>query len=669
MGTCLTFKEDSVSDPASVIEARQRMPAGRWLRAGHVRALFADGDLRYVTAGDVEIVRRIYLAVRDLNWNTLPGRTTDVDVVDRGDSFRIGYRCRHTVGGIDFAWTAAIDGDRHGRITFGMDGEAFAAFAYAKIGLCVHHPIDGFAGHSFTGTAEHGAVTGALPDTIGPQIHLADGTDLPLFDPVRELSISHAAGGTVRFGFEGDLWEMEDQRNWTDASYKSASTPASLGYHHEIALGGRIRQAVTVTSEGFTPSANATGTAPAVPVVTVSGPSERRMPPVGLGLAIGELPLDPAAVGALRLLAPRHLRLDLHLREAHWRAALADGVRAAGALESDLELAVFLADEPGTARDLADLAGLLTGLDGASVRRVLVFHEDEEATSWKSIERARSALGDATGGALFAGGTNIYFNELNRHRIPPGPADGLAWSITPQIHAFDELSLMENLSAQPETVRTARVFAGSAALFAGPITLRPRFNAVAVTEEVDDAMPGSVDPRQPSLFAAAWTLGSVAALAPCGLGAMTYYETVGARGVLEGPAGSRYPGEFRSVANRVYPLFHVLADAAELAGGVLRPVGVTDPQATAAVAVQDPADAGVTCLLVANLTDRERAVRIEDLPSGRTTLRVLDETTVAAATEDPVSFRNRRDALPRNGPGLSLELLPHATARIEVRTR
>ena len=71
----------------------------------------------------------------------------------------------------------------------------------------------------------------------GPQIHLDDGTDLPLFEPVSDLDIAHVSGGVVRFDFSGDLWEMEDQRNWTDASYKSASTPAKLGYHHEATAG------------------------------------------------------------------------------------------------------------------------------------------------------------------------------------------------------------------------------------------------------------------------------------------------------------------------------------------------------------------------------------------------------------------------------------------------
>ena len=43
-------------------------------------------------------------------------------------------------------------------------------------------------------------------------------------------SISHGTpgGGEIVIRFEGDLFEMEDQRNWTDASYKTYSTPLRI---------------------------------------------------------------------------------------------------------------------------------------------------------------------------------------------------------------------------------------------------------------------------------------------------------------------------------------------------------------------------------------------------------------------------------------------------------
>ncbi len=139
--------------------------------------------------------------------------------------------------------------------------------------------------------------------------------------------------------------------------------------------------------------------------------------------------------------------------------------------------------------------------------------------------------------------------------------------MNPQIHAFDDFSLMENLQAQPDTIATARSFAPGVRCYVTPVTLRPRFNAVAVTDQEfpDGGLPWPVDVRQPSLFGAAWTLGSVAALAAAGADAITYYDTQGPAGVVEGPGGSPDPAEFFSRPDTPYPLAVVLADACELA--------------------------------------------------------------------------------------------------------
>ena len=49
-------------------------------------------------------------------------------------------------------------------------------------------------------------------------------------------------------------------------------------------------------------------------------------------------------------------------------------------------------------------------------------------------------------------------------------------SLNPQVHAFDNASLVETLEAQKWTVESARKFVGGLPISVSPITLRPRFN-------------------------------------------------------------------------------------------------------------------------------------------------------------------------------------------------
>src|SRR6185436_15104828 len=86
------------------------------LQAGPVSLFYEGGDLRYLRLGDREIIRRIYAAVRDRNWGTIPAKLTNVDLVDRRDSFRVFYEAEHREGDIHFAWRAEIVGEPSGRL-------------------------------------------------------------------------------------------------------------------------------------------------------------------------------------------------------------------------------------------------------------------------------------------------------------------------------------------------------------------------------------------------------------------------------------------------------------------------------------------------------------------------------------------------------------------------
>ena len=102
-------------------------------------------------------------------------------------------------------------------------------FRYNRIGFCILHPPATTAGRPYRGLARTGAIRGTLPKFIGPQ-RFENGTYIPLFPAVRQLALDLAGGATIRLDFEGDWFEMEDQRNWTDHSFKTYCTPLALPF-------------------------------------------------------------------------------------------------------------------------------------------------------------------------------------------------------------------------------------------------------------------------------------------------------------------------------------------------------------------------------------------------------------------------------------------------------
>ena len=79
-----------------------------------------------------------------------------------------------------------------------------------------------------------------MPLEIGPQV-FERGVYWPLFPSVDELELTMRDDVELELLFEGDLFEMEDQRNWTDASFKTYCTPA----------GARLPPSMPAPGSGF----------------------------------------------------------------------------------------------------------------------------------------------------------------------------------------------------------------------------------------------------------------------------------------------------------------------------------------------------------------------------------------------------------------------------------
>src|SRR6202020_2755261 len=106
------------------------------------------------------------------------------------------------------------------------------------------HPA-GLAGHSLK--VVH--VDGREAETISPA---RISPSQPVFD-IRALTHEAAPGLWATCQMEGDAFEMEDQRNWTDASYKTYVRPLALPWGYTLAEGSRHEQSVHLSFSGNPP--------------------------------------------------------------------------------------------------------------------------------------------------------------------------------------------------------------------------------------------------------------------------------------------------------------------------------------------------------------------------------------------------------------------------------
>ena len=632
------------------------------LRAGPLSLLYEAGDLRYVRLGDQEILRRVYVAVRDRNWGTVTPVLSNVRLEAGADSFSISYDVENKQDDIDFFWRGTIIGGADGTISFSMDGQARSTFYRNRLGFCILFPM-ACAGRPAWVEHVGGAVEETnFPQYIAPQL-VIDGLIKPVhpFDEMQAMAYPVASGLVAEIRFQGDIFEMEDQRNWTDASFKTYCTPLRLPFPVEVKSGTRLSQSVTLALQGNLPPKQVKEEETGL-VLTIDEVPGRPLPRLGLGTAGHGQPLSRQELARLRALNLAHLRVDLHLGEPDYEAKLGQAGAEAAGLGLSLEVALFLSDNAA-----AELETLVQALDRLKppVWAWLIFHQSEKSTGERWIKLARERLAGYGPQVKLGSGTNVFFTELNRDRPPVELLDLVCYSLNPQVHAFDNLSLVETLAAQAATVDSARHLSGAAPVAVSPVTLKMRFNPNATGPEPEPRpgqLPPQVDPRQMSLFGAGWTLGSLKYLAESGVYSLTYYETTGWRGVMETEAGSPLPDKFPSLPGEVFPLYHLLADVGEFAGGQVIPSRSSQPLRVEGLVLRHN---GRTRLLLANLSPDPQTVTIKHLPAG-VHLRVLDEFNVEMAKQTPEKFRQQPDEFQPTAAGvLPLTLQPYALARID----
>ena len=548
--------------------------------------------------GDAEVLRRIYMVFQDINWTARPWVISDERIFAGSDTFEITYRARGTFDAEPFSFEATLSGDDEGTISFDVDGATSAPFMRNRLGLCVLHPMSAAGAACLVESVTGETVESHFPVDISPHQPFVD---------VRAITHEFTPGAWASVRLGGETFEMEDHRNWTDASFKTYCTPISLPFPVEVTPDDAVLQGCTVAVdiEDIEPT-----TAPVeVEVCLLPDSTLHVLPGRGLQLPDDEPPWSDRTRALLRSLSLSHLRIDMRADEdaaEHIRQGAA-GARAIGAA---LVVALFV-DDPDS------LSAIAAATADVEVDCWLVFDAQAKVSGPGLATAARTAFGPT---ARIGGGTNLYFTELNREPPTTDGLDVVAFSMNPQVHATDNATIVQNVVTQQVVASEARRLAGNAALYVGPVTLRPRFNPNATQPDLDVSntrLPANVDARQCSLLGANWTIGSLKYLAEAGtVASVTYYETTGWRGVIERDSGSVGPDEFASIPGEPFP---ILAAFESLVGfDSVRTCESNLPQTVDALLLENAV--GGQRLIVVSFTDVPTPVRLVGFTDAPTTI-------------------------------------------------
>lgn len=403
------------------------------LTAGRFEAIFEPtrAYLRRVRIDGVEVVRLVYLHARAEDWSTVVPAVSDLKVKVGTDHFALTWIGRHRAGEINFEWLGSLTGSPNA-ITYRCEGQALSDFKTRRTGMCALLPNDSQGRPARVTHPDGSSTTVVLPQAVSPT------------EPLHGMGCVEIEA--IRLTFQGAIFNVEDQRNWTDASYKCYSVWPAGKPNDRLAKGDAVSHTLIIEPTGVAPSKLAPG-------VIASG----SRPLIGAEVSDDQADLAELTVDFLRVklgdVSDRSRAVLEHARSRH-------------------------------------LPLIVSAPEGASP----VLRAGETLIAQGARDRP------STTNKVWLGADS--FVEVNMSDGDARKFDGLEVAGTPQVHTFDERSIIENASALSDIVRSMNGF--------GPTASSSYFHAnLGLNMRMRD---GALDPRMRSLFGALWVLQSFAAV-------------------------------------------------------------------------------------------------------------------------------------------------------------
>lgn len=632
------------------------VPEARLLTAGPVTVALDGGNLRYIRYQGHEAIRAVSYVVRDEFWGTYNPTLEGMKVEQSADGFSVSYQAICRAGAQQFKYEARISGAADGTVRFEGKGTAVTDFLTNRTGFVVLHPVQGVSGHPVTVQQVDGRnVETRFPEAIDPK--------QPIMN-IRALSHEVTAGVRVACTMTGDTFEMEDQRNWTDASYKTYVRPLGLPFPYKLTAGEIIEQAIEIRFAGR-PAASPRREGP----ITVRvGGRRGKVPTFGMAVEAGDARAALEMAGRLAPLAPRFVSGYLDTRHYAPEQVLPAFKALAERLDAPLALEIVVPEA-------ADPTAVLQGI--AAAARTAGANPASVAVTWAGdldfvmpgtvfadsspFDRLYTAARAAFPGILLGGGSFAYFTELNRKPPPFALLDFVCHTTCAIVHAADDRSVTETIECLPHIIRSGRALFGNRHYRIGPGTIGTRTSPFG-SDPPPNPANGRVtmvrrDPRQRGLLGAAWHLAYGARVCQGGVDSVVLGGATGDYGLVHTPVDTAQP--WYDESGGVYPPYHVMRALYAASGAPYRVTEISAPRDVQAMAFET--SDGIE-LWLANLLAEPQAAAVEGIDLAGARIAVLDASTFEAGASGPEGFE-RGESTYRGG---HFTLAPFAVARFRL---
>lgn len=600
----------------------------RLLTAGPITAMFENGAIRYIRYRGAEVLRGVSYLLRDKDWGTYAPIIEDLNIRQGKDGFAITYTATAKDKTQGMRYAARIEASAKGTVMFQVTATPLTDFLTNRSGFVVLHPLVGVVGEPVDIVHTDGqARKSRFPKFISP--------GQPVFE-IRSLKHTVVPGVTATVLMEGNKFEMEDHRNWMDASYKTYVCSLLDPWPYTLNKSEAFTQSITLTIAGK-PTQKLAKAASGISVTL--GGVKGRLPAFGTGVPMREALAALENAEPTAMLAPAHLVCQIDGRQDGQAEAAAAFRILAEKCRAPVTLEIVLPARESADKEMAAIATAVR--EGGLKPDAVVVTQMHDLKSFQpntprpwgpSYEEMAAAARREFPGTPLGGGMLSFFTELNRKRPPKDLFDFITHTVCPIVHAADDLSVMETLESLPSIIASTRAMTGKVPYHWGPSSIPCRDNpygaAVAANPGNGRVCLSGMDPRQRGLFAAAWTLGLAAAAARGGVDAVAFGAVTGPQGLVYRKTSYAQPW-FDGSGAVVYPAYHVLAGLMPASGA--RRVETTSSAPSKIVSLAYRGKRGPV-LWLANLTSEAQKVKIGGF-AGPAMLHMIGESNFETAAK------------------------------------
>ena len=474
----------------------------------------ARAAIRNVTYQGAQIIDLLYTAIRPWDWSTLdPDQHSEVVET-------LGENCVVTITDLfegSMQGKTVVTLQPNGRFTVDYKLTGLGKFEIQRWGVCFCLHTGDWMG----ATVKASGNEYKLASEISPQ-RVIDGVTHGLFPASNDMHFVARDKRSLKVLSSGKVLEAEDQRNWTDNTYKIYS--GSLAEPRPFVIKKDLIWHQLVEFEVYVPSGSA------IDGSKIIAKDISSLPRIGLQFNTEALLPNDDLEKALFILDIDHIRINEESLTAQKIATVS---------KSGLALEAALLSSTSGDQLKREVEHLSARVPAGS--RLLIHREGREIVQKEDLPKNNSLNS-------YIAGSDAYLVDLHRNKYDFG--DSVSYSMVPTVHSTDPETIFKTLYTQRESIEFAKKMIAPQVSIS-PITFSTRGNPE--TGHLRDKRINFAQPEMAlqikNLSAAAWTLGSIFALASAGAYSGTWHELFGDYGVIFSEGS----------AIKFSPTFHALA--------------------------------------------------------------------------------------------------------------